>query len=154
MRALNPAYPGRPRPLLYALFPINMLFCPPMANPPPSLSLATLLEITESGAHSSNPFIDHHPPAQHQSRSSPRYRRCRLWWVSACWGNLVQSTAARSRPAYLAAGDEAVASGERNSNALANIVGDPSMAGPAPGVGCNKDCPQLLALLRAPSSLI
>src|SRR6266446_6019858 len=39
-----------------------MLFCPPMANPPPSLSWAVLLEITESGAHISNPFTDHHLP--------------------------------------------------------------------------------------------
>src|SRR6266550_5626202 len=62
MRALNPACPCRPRPLLYALFPTTMLFCPPMANPPPSLSWAMLLQITESGAQTSNPFTDHHLP--------------------------------------------------------------------------------------------
>src|SRR6266487_5382271 len=39
-----------------------MLSCPPIANPPPSLSWAMLLQITESGAHTSNPFTDHHLP--------------------------------------------------------------------------------------------
>src|SRR6267143_4204242 len=34
-----------------------------MANPPPSLSWAMLLQTTASGAHVSNPFTDHHFPA-------------------------------------------------------------------------------------------
>src|SRR6516164_3097755 len=62
MRALKPAYPWRPRPLLYALFATTTLLSPPMAKPPPSLSWAMLLQIMASGVHTSKPFTDHHLP--------------------------------------------------------------------------------------------
>src|SRR5437588_6539230 len=52
---------------------------------------------------------------------------------------LYKDTAARSRPACMVAGDKAIASGERNSSALANIVDNASMAGPDPGIRGNKD---------------
>src|SRR5262245_6223137 len=54
--------------------------------------------------------------------------------------SLYKNTTARSRPVYMLASDKAVAPGERNSSALANIVDDAPMAGPDPGVRGNKDC--------------
>lgn len=46
----------------FLMFTRTMLLCPPMANPPPSLSWALLLQITGSAAHISKPLTDHHPP--------------------------------------------------------------------------------------------
>src|SRR6266576_2999392 len=125
-----------------------------MANPPPSLSLATLLEITESGAHPSNPFTDHHPPAQHQSRSSPRYRRCRLWWASACWETSYKVPLPDpDLLTWLPATRPSLPENVIPTPSQTLLVTHPWLDRP-PGVRCNKDCPQLLALLRAPSSLI
>src|SRR5262245_2576611 len=47
-----------------------MLFGPPTANPPPSSSWAMLLQITEFGAHTSNPFADHHLPPKSKATLS------------------------------------------------------------------------------------
>src|SRR5215475_5993851 len=53
-----------------------MLFGPPTANPPPSSSWAMLLQITEFGAHTSNPFADHHlPPKSKATLSRLRARK-------------------------------------------------------------------------------
>ena len=54
-------------------------------------------------------------------------------------GALHKDAAARSRPVYSVAGDDAVASRKRNPKPLAHVVDDASVAGPDAGARTNKD---------------
>ena len=120
-----------------------MLFCPPIANPPPSLSWAVLLQITESGC----PYFKsiHRPPFPSLRiivTGTPAATDVAAYGRRVRAGRtLYKNAAAISRSAYPVAGDNAIIAGERNPSALTNVIDNTPMARPDPALRRDKNRP-------------